>query len=87
MHVHAHAQTHFCACFPWLQVGCLVQDCLPFEAEDKALAAALILWADVATWPDTLSPECVSFLQVRDGRCISGLTREFEFITSWLVLP
>ncbi len=50
------------------QVGCtaheLLVGCLPFETDDKLLAAALVLWADVASWPDTLSPECVSFLQV-----------------------
>jgi len=37
--------------------------CLPFEAQDKQLTAALILWADVTYWPDSISPECVSFIQ------------------------
>lgn len=50
-----------------LQVGCLTHEilcgCLPFEAADKQLTAALILWADVSYWPDSISPECVSFIQ------------------------
>ncbi len=54
------------------QVGCLVHEimcgCLPFEAEDPLLAAALILWADISVFPDHLSPECVSFIQVSAWR-------------------
>uniref|UniRef100_A0A7S0WKQ3 Protein kinase domain-containing protein n=1 Tax=Chlamydomonas leiostraca TaxID=1034604 RepID=A0A7S0WKQ3_9CHLO len=49
------------------QVGCLVHEVmcgvLPFETEDKLLAAALILWADIQVFPDNLSPQCVSFIQ------------------------
>ncbi|KAG2432988.1 hypothetical protein HXX76_008716 [Chlamydomonas incerta] len=49
------------------QVGCLVHEILcnslPFEAEDKLLACALILWADIVSFPDTLSPECHSFMR------------------------
>lgn len=51
-----------------LQVGCLVHEllcgCLPFESDDKLLASALILWADVTVFPDNLSPQCVAFIQV-----------------------
>lgn len=49
------------------QVGCLVHEILcnslPFEAEDKLLACALILWADIVSFPDTLSPECHAFMR------------------------
>ncbi|KAG2498335.1 hypothetical protein HYH03_003595 [Edaphochlamys debaryana] len=49
------------------QVGCLCHEILcaslPFEAEDKLLAAALILWADIVSFPDHLSPECHSFMR------------------------
>jgi hypothetical protein len=38
--------------------------CLPFEADNKMLASALILWADVVVFPDNLSPELVSFIRV-----------------------
>jgi hypothetical protein len=38
--------------------------CLPFETEDKLLASALILWADLVVFPDNLSPELVSFIRV-----------------------
>ncbi|GFR45653.1 hypothetical protein Agub_g7064 [Astrephomene gubernaculifera] len=49
------------------QVGCLVHEILclslPFEAEDKLLACALILWADITSFPDHLSPECHEFIR------------------------
>ena len=49
-----------------LQVGCMVHELLcgglPFQTEDKQLAAALILWADVTYWPESISPQCASFI-------------------------
>ena len=66
-----------CACLPaclpaCLQVGCLLHEfmCgyLPFEAEDKMLAAALILWSDIVSFPDHISVECTNFIQV----CVEG---------------
>ncbi|EFJ44233.1 hypothetical protein VOLCADRAFT_44254, partial [Volvox carteri f. nagariensis] len=49
------------------QVGCLVHEILcfslPFETEDKLLASALILWADIVSFPDHLSPECHDFMR------------------------
>ncbi|GLI59304.1 hypothetical protein VaNZ11_001157 [Volvox africanus] len=49
------------------QVGCLVHEILclslPFETEDKLLACALILWADIVSFPDHLSPECHDFMR------------------------
>lgn len=49
------------------QVGCVVHEllcaCLPFETPDKDLTAALILWADITAWPDSLSPECIDFMK------------------------
>ncbi|KAL6745626.1 kinase-like domain-containing protein, partial [Haematococcus lacustris] len=49
------------------QVGCLVHEllcgCLPFETEDKLLSSALILWADLVALPDSLSPQCMAFMQ------------------------
>ncbi len=52
------------------QVGCLVHEvmcgCLPFECEDKRLSAALILWAEVTTFPDDLSPQLVAFMRVSE---------------------
>ena len=49
------------------QVGCVVHEilcgCLPFETDNHHLTAALTLWADVNFWPETLSPECISFLK------------------------
>ncbi|GAX84166.1 hypothetical protein CEUSTIGMA_g11589.t1 [Chlamydomonas eustigma] len=49
------------------QVGCVVHELLcgtpPFSTDDKQLSAALILWADIHEWPDSISPECISFIQ------------------------
>ncbi|GIL71258.1 hypothetical protein Vretifemale_1856 [Volvox reticuliferus] len=49
------------------QVGCLVHEILclslPFETEDKLLACALILWADIVSFPEHLSPECHDFMR------------------------
>lgn len=36
---------------------------LPFETDDQQLAAALILWAEVNYWPDSLSPQCIDFMK------------------------
>ena len=67
--VSDHLDRIMILCFPFShQVGCMIHELmcgrLPFEAEDKHLSAALILWADVTYWPDTISPECISFIQV-----------------------
>ncbi|KXZ51578.1 hypothetical protein GPECTOR_12g541 [Gonium pectorale] len=49
------------------QVGCLTHEILcmslPFETDDKVLACALILWADIVSFPDHLSPECHAFMR------------------------
>ncbi|KAG1680634.1 hypothetical protein FOA52_015083 [Chlamydomonas sp. UWO 241] len=49
------------------QVGCTLHEllvgCLPFETPDADLTAALILWADISVWPDSLSPECIDFME------------------------
>ena len=36
----------------------------PFETQDKELTWSLIMWGDVESWPEKLSKQCRTFLEV-----------------------
>ena len=36
----------------------------PFETQDKELTWSLIMWGEVESWPEKLSKQCRTFLEV-----------------------